>query len=151
MLDRRRKFPTRVLRGSSFVAWALSALSLTRMVRNFQQVNSLPIYPVRRCLKNIGPGDDSLMAIVTGISTTGEAISTTELIAMSQTRFIERLTTDVSGLLRVDNTGTSPIGRMANERVTYRLSCGTRKNWAILWSATRIDSPMALSSSPERV
>ena len=66
----------------------------------------MPIYPVRRCLKNIGPGDDSLMAIVTGISTTGEAISTTELIAMSQTRFIERLTADVSGLLRVDNTGS---------------------------------------------
>ena len=67
MLDRRRKSPNRVLRGSSLVACTLSASALTRIERNLMHLNVWPFSPLRSCRKSTGPREVSLVPMATKI------------------------------------------------------------------------------------
>ena len=46
------------------------------------------MYPVRFCLKNTGPGDESLMAIATGMNMMGEKINAIEEKQVAQQKLL---------------------------------------------------------------
>ena len=52
----------RVMRGSMMAACKSLAALFTCMVRSLKQLKVLPLYPVRFCLKKMGPRESSLMS-----------------------------------------------------------------------------------------
>ena len=110
MLVLRSISPHLVTRGSFLVACRLSAWALIFMLRNFRQVNSLPLMPVRFWRKKTGPGMVSSVTIATTMNTgTNNVQRKSSENAMSNARLMARLPDQLSGSSWRLRQGTLPI------------------------------------------